>query len=136
MNRLCVQLDLTATAIVALYDPAAHTLTWARAGHTAPLLGHAGTVEELELPGGVLLGAEPGAAYPVLVRTLYPDDLVVLYTDGLIERRDAGSDRLLDALKRTLAKVSTGPDALERLRPALQTASPDDDTCTLTVRVR
>jgi PAS domain-containing protein len=136
MNRLCVQLDLTATAIVALYDPASRTLTWARAGHMAPLLGRAGGCAELELPGGVMLGAESGAAYPALVRTLRPGDVVVMYTDGLTERRNADSDDVLDSIKRTVAAVSTGPSALERLRPVLQVASPDDDTCTLAVRVR
>ncbi len=136
LNRLCAQLDLTATAIVAVYDPATRTITWARAGHTAPLLGRAGACEEVDLPGGILLGADSTAAYPVAVRHLEPDDLVVLYTDGLIERRDAGSDDLLDAVKLSVARVSGRPGALDRLRPALQTASSDDDTCTLTVRVR
>lgn len=135
MNRLCVQLDFTATAVVALYDPAVRTLTWARAGHMAPLRGRAGECAELDLPGGVLLGAEAGSAYPVVAERLQPGDLVVLYTDGLIERRDADSDVRLDAVKRALATASTSPGALARLRPALETASPDDDTCTLAVRV-
>jgi serine phosphatase RsbU (regulator of sigma subunit) len=136
MNRLCLQLDLTATAIVALYDPAARTMTWARAGHTAPLLGHAGRCAELDVPGGVLLGAEAGGAYPVLVSDLDRGDLVVLYTDGLVERRDHGSDHRLDTVRAGVAAASGAPDALERLRPVLHTASPDDDTCTLAVRVR
>jgi hypothetical protein len=47
------------TAICGLYDPADRTLRWARAGHLPPLLVRDGRAEQLPLPEGLLLGADP-----------------------------------------------------------------------------
>jgi serine phosphatase RsbU (regulator of sigma subunit) len=137
MNRLCGQLRITGTAAVAVYDPAARTLAWARAGHLAPLLARAGTAVELDLPAGLLLGADRGSVYPVLTPRLEGGDLVLFYTDGLVERRTRGTRLMLDQVKRTLSRTSAGPGerALTDLRGLLHNASPDDDMCTLAIRV-
>ncbi len=137
MNRLCGQLSITATAVVSVYDPATRVLTWARAGHLPPLLARAGVVDELEPPAGLLLGAADQATYPVLTSTLRADDLVVLYTDGLVERRHAPPGEQLGQVMRTLSAVSANQDdqTLLRLRGLLHHPSPDDDTCVLAVRV-
>jgi serine phosphatase RsbU (regulator of sigma subunit) len=65
------------------------------------------------------------------------DDLVLFYTDGLVERRTASVTVRLDQVKRALSAVSgrSGEQALTHLRKMLDQASPDDDTCTLAVRV-
>jgi serine phosphatase RsbU (regulator of sigma subunit) len=137
LNRLCAQLKITGTAVVALYDPGSRTMRWARAGHMAPLLARAGAADSLERPPGMLLGADQGAAYPVLSPRLQPDDLVLFYTDGLVERRAADPGALLETVKGVMSGVSAAPgqDALARLHAQLHYASPDDDTCTLAVRV-
>ncbi|MCM0677832.1 SpoIIE family protein phosphatase [Micromonospora phytophila] len=137
MNRLCGQLRITATAVVAVYDPATRTLSWARAGHMAPLLSRAGATEALDRPSGLLLGADGGATYPVVTPRLRGDDLVLFYTDGLVERRADSTADLLGAVTRTLSVLSVlpGEQTLARLRGLLHQASPDDDTCTLAVRV-
>jgi serine phosphatase RsbU (regulator of sigma subunit) len=139
MNRLCGQLGITGTAVVASYEPAARTLHWARAGHMPPLLARGGTAAELDRPAGLLLGADNAAAYPVVSPRLQPDDLVLFYTDGLVERRSspAGAGWMLADVKRTLSEISAGPgeQALTRLRGLLHYASPDDDTCTLAIRI-
>ncbi len=137
LNRLSRQLGITGTAVIATYDPASRRLSWARGGHMAPLLTHAGHTEELPLPPGLLLGAADRARYPVVGRTLDPGDLVLFYTDGLVERRDPGGVDLLEQVKRTLSEVSAEPGdlTLKRLRDLLPAAGPDDDTCTLAVRV-
>ena len=85
----------------------------------------------------MLLGADVDAAYPGQTAQLQPDDLVLFYTDGLVERRTASPDELLDKVRQTLSGVSAEPgdDNLVRLRELLHDASPDDDTCTLAVRV-
>jgi serine phosphatase RsbU (regulator of sigma subunit) len=134
MNRLCLQLRITATAAVAVYDPQTRTLAWARAGHLPPLLARDGATSELDHPKGLLLGADAGSRYPVLTPRLKPDDLVLFYTDGLIERRASG---MLGTVVRHLSAVSAdpGPDPLVRLRDLLHQASPYDDTCMLAVRV-
>ncbi len=137
LNRLSRQLDITGTAVIATYDPASRVLSWARGGHMAPLLAHTGHTEELSLPRGVLLGAADDAHYPVVSLPLEPDDLVLFYTDGLVERRDPDGADLLERVKVTLSEVSAEPGepTLKRLRDLLPAAGPDDDTCTLAVRV-
>jgi serine phosphatase RsbU (regulator of sigma subunit) len=137
MNRLCGQLRITGTAVIAVYDPATRTLSWARAGHMAPLLARAGTTGELDRPPGLLLGADDAAAYPVLSPRLHVDDLVLFYTDGLVERRSSSMDTMLDQVKQTLSDISAAPgrQPLTRLRGLLHYASPDDDTCALAIRV-
>jgi serine phosphatase RsbU (regulator of sigma subunit) len=137
LNNLCRQLDITATAVVAIYDPAATTLHWARAGHRVPLLGRAGTATFLDRPPGLLLGAEDNVRYPARSVPLCADDLVLFYTDGLVERRGAGADVLEDQVRESLADATagTGPDSLSRLNATLGRPSPYDDTCTLLVRV-
>jgi serine phosphatase RsbU (regulator of sigma subunit) len=137
LNRLCRQLEITGTAVAAVYDPVARTLRWARAGHPAPLLGRAGRGIELELPAGLLLGAEVDTAYPVVTVQLSTGDLVLFYTDGLVERRAGSTAELVRGVTRTLSEMSVRPDdgTLARLREALHSPSPDDDTCTLAVRV-
>ncbi|MEV0716873.1 SpoIIE family protein phosphatase [Asanoa sp. NPDC050611] len=137
MNQLCAQLKITATALVAVYDPATRTLTWSRAGHMPPMLGRAGTAHDLGGPVQLLLGAETTTAYSATSVPLRTEDVVVLYTDGLIERRDGGTSARVDELRQALSKASVGADAdpLDRLRDVLQVASPDDDTCALTVQI-
>jgi serine phosphatase RsbU (regulator of sigma subunit) len=136
MNRLCAQLAITGTAVIASFDPATRSLRWARAGHMAPLLGRAGTGTELGRPPGLLLGADTDAVYPVATERLRADDLVLFYTDGLVERRAPDSD-LLDRVLQQVAAASEAPDedTLTALGRLLHHPSPHDDTCTLTVRV-
>jgi serine phosphatase RsbU (regulator of sigma subunit) len=137
MNRLCRQLEITGTAVAGVFDPRTRELRWARAGHTAPLLARAGRCDQLPRPPGLLLGADAGAGYPVVTVQLHGDDLVLLYTDGLVERRAPGADDLLAEVSRNLsaASVRSGPTTLAGLRGRLHSPSRDDDTCTLAVRV-
>ncbi|MEU4337933.1 SpoIIE family protein phosphatase [Micromonospora lupini] len=136
LNRLCGQLSITGTAVVAVYDPATRVLCWGRAGHMAPLLSRAGETGPLDRPSGLLLGAGDDTAYPVLAPRLRPGDLVLFYTDGLVERR-APEQNLLRQVRTTLSALSATPgeQTLARLRDLLNHPSPDDDTCTLAVRV-
>ncbi|MEV6305903.1 SpoIIE family protein phosphatase [Actinoplanes sp. NPDC051861] len=137
MNRLCAQLGITGTALVALHDPATRLLSWARAGHLPPLLGRDGVSSELDRPPGLLLGAEPEESFPETTTPLVPGDLVLLYTDGLIERRDGAQPHRTAEVHTHLATVSATPgDApLPHLHQLLHAPSPYDDTCTLLLRV-
>jgi serine phosphatase RsbU (regulator of sigma subunit) len=103
----------------------------------APLLARAGGSAELDRPAGLLLGADLDVTYPVVSVQLRGDDLVLFYTDGLVERRAGNTDELLRRVSRTLSDVSVRPDdgTLARLRGLLHSPNPDDDTCTLVVRV-
>lgn len=137
LNQLCGRLRITGTAVIAVYDPGSRQLTWGRAGHAAPLLARAGTAMPLELPAGLLLGADDESTFQVLTPCLAAGDLLLLYTDGLVERRVPGTPSLLSEVMAGLAEASAapGPEALAGLAPRLNRPSPDDDTCTVAVRV-
>jgi serine phosphatase RsbU (regulator of sigma subunit) len=137
LNRLSLQLGITGTAVIACYQPATKALHWARAGHPPPLLARRGSADELDRPPGLLLGAEAEAAFPAVTVELHPDDLLLLYTDGLVERRPAAGTYRLEQVLRALSAATEHPDeqALRLLRDRLHEPSPDDDTCMLAVRV-
>lgn len=92
-----------ATLVCALLDPESGTLTVARAGHPPPLVrGPDGEVAYLEGGQGPPLGVAPMMTYGEAASGLPHGATVLLYTDGLIERRreslDAGLTRLSDAV--------------------------------------
>ena len=113
--------------------------TWAldytRAGHLPPLLLREGTVRLLSGAGGPLVGfgADPRA---VSREELRRGDVLLFYTDGLIERRDrslkVGLDTLVDISARITARDSAGvgEELLARLADA-----PEDDVAIVVVRV-
>jgi serine phosphatase RsbU (regulator of sigma subunit) len=137
LNRLCVQLKITGTALVAVYDPASRELSWARAGQLPPLLARGGQGGPLGALDGMLLGADVGYAYPVARNRLRADDLLLLYTDGLVERRPVDTVVLTGQLIETLAESSISVDdgTLTSLLARFGEPSRFDDTCVLAVRV-
>ncbi|BCY07534.1 PP2C family protein-serine/threonine phosphatase [Actinoplanes sp. L3-i22] len=137
LNQLCAQLGITGTAVIGVYDPGTRLLPWARAGHMAPMLGRDGHSVDLDRPPGLLLGAAAEAEFPVASAHLRPGDLILFYTDGLIERRGDVARRSAE-VRGHLSTVSAAPgaDALPTIHRLLHAPSPDDDTCTLAVRVR
>ncbi|MFG3023242.1 SpoIIE family protein phosphatase [Streptomyces sp. NPDC048254] len=127
--------SVTATAVCGLYDPDRHTLRWARAGHLPPVLVRAGEAEPLPLVKGLLLGAVPEAEYQEHEVQLAVDDTLLMYTDGLIERRDRSVEESLAQMLRTARTV---PSTLEQQLDRLLTHSrsdTDDDTCLVGIRV-
>ncbi|BCL18118.1 PP2C family protein-serine/threonine phosphatase [Micromonospora sagamiensis] len=105
-----LRVDTFATAILARVEkveqpvpPGAHHLVWANAGHLPPVLvAPDGSARLLQTAPEVLLGMNGGAGRTDHRVTLAPGSTVVLYTDGLIERRgtllDEGLADLVDAL--------------------------------------
>ncbi|MCT4357146.1 SpoIIE family protein phosphatase [Streptomyces sp. Je 1-79] len=125
------------SAMCCRYDPAGQTLTWAQAGHPAPLLFRDGTGHALKRPDGVLLGATTGAAYEEAEIRLLPGDLLVLHTDGLTRRDgmdDTGTQRLL-ALAPRLAGARDAQDCVRSVVEEFGEAPREDDACVMVVRV-
>ncbi len=138
LNDLCLQLGTTATAIVAIFDPSDLTLRWARAGHPLPLHTREGQTVALQRVEGILLGATSAAVYTDAAVSLQPGDLVVFFTDGLIERRgDTTSEDSLQKLTSTLSSIEATPgsDPLARLSELVSRPSPFDDICVLALQV-
>ncbi|MCG6494305.1 PP2C family protein-serine/threonine phosphatase [Kitasatospora sp. A2-31] len=125
----------TATMIVARYDPATSELTWARAGHPAPLLLRGGRARYLPLPPGILLGATDAPRYESASLRLLPGDHLLLYTDGLIEERGRTIDH---GLARLAAAAEARADDARILDGILDTlvgsGGRHDDICVLHVR--
>lgn len=91
-----------ATFYFALYDEAQQTLTYTNAGHLPPFLMRRGKFEKLE-PNGMVVGAFPLAKYGEETVRLEPDDILVAYTDGIVEPEDTygemfGEERFQDLL--------------------------------------
>lgn len=125
----------TGTVICGRYQPRARVLRWARAGHLPPVLVRGGAAAPLDLPEGLLLGVDPNAVYEEATLPLQPGDTLLLYTDGLIERRaDSISDSLAEF---AAAAIPAGPDADSHVARIMAGAASDtgDDACLLAIRV-
>lgn len=123
-----------ASACCAIYDPAERRLSLANAGHPSPVLIRAGAAAALPKPGGTMLGVDPTGGYEEHCVDLETGDVLLLFTDGLIERRKHSPE---DDIERLLA-VAQNPEAdleafVDRLLSEAQ-ADTDDDTCVIAVR--
>jgi anti-sigma regulatory factor (Ser/Thr protein kinase) len=102
LNRFCHQQGVSdmASCIYAVLDPASGLLRMASAGHYPPLLASgSGSAHFLECRPAPPIGAVREIHYPVTERRLPPDGVLILYTDGLVERRDAAVDEGLARLR-------------------------------------
>jgi sigma-B regulation protein RsbU (phosphoserine phosphatase) len=91
-----------ATFYFGLYDDENRTLTYTNAGHLPPILMRDGAAQRLEVTGTVV-GAFPFAAYEEKSIELRGGDLLVAFTDGIVEPENEygepfGEDRLVDLL--------------------------------------
>lgn len=81
------------SAFIALLDVKDGNLRFANAGHHPALLRHpGGTVEELDIPDGQLIGIAEDFQCSCGVATMQVSDRLVLYTDGIIEARSRNGD--------------------------------------------
>ncbi|MFF5159588.1 SpoIIE family protein phosphatase [Streptomyces sp. NPDC000348] len=113
LDRISGGLDQAiATCVYAVHDPRERRCTIANAGHLPPARVRAGRAPELlDLPTGVPLGVG-GVPFSATTVELAPGDLLVLYTDGLVETR---RDPLDERLDRLLALLDHPGDSLEEV---------------------
>ncbi|WP_101255910.1 SpoIIE family protein phosphatase [Streptomyces barkulensis] len=79
---------LCATVFCGVLDPATGRLAYSSAGHPPGILTHPdGTTELLDQGRSIPLAVRPGLPRPTGTRTMPPASVLLLYTDGLIERR-------------------------------------------------
>ncbi|MEU7015755.1 SpoIIE family protein phosphatase [Streptomyces sp. NPDC046385] len=141
-NRLLIDLDpgQFASCCYAVLDAETGDVQAVRAGHPQPLIRRAdGTTEVVELAGGVVLGVDSTATYPVTRLRLDPGDVLALFTDGLVERPGTDIDEGIERLRRTFATTGTAAlaDTADRLiREARSTDRPDDIALLLAARWR
>lgn len=103
LDRFASQTEhaFASTVVCALIDRAAHTITYASAGHPPPLLMGSDRSRWLDDGVGVPLAVQPGVERGSATCELHQGDVVVLYSDGLVERRDEVIDVGLDRLQGT-----------------------------------
>ncbi len=113
LNRHQLELgdDHLFTVIYAVIDPEEGTIAWANGGHPPPLLRNGGGTSTYLEGGNGLMGVED-TVYETFQERTECSGTLVLYTDGLIERRGESLDVGLERL--TIA-ASSGPDDPELL---------------------
>jgi serine phosphatase RsbU (regulator of sigma subunit) len=124
------------TCLYAVFDHADLSLRLVTAGHVPPLLTHPdGSCTRLTLAPHPPLGL--GRAFEDLHRVeLSPGAGLVLYTDGLVERRRVDVEAGIESLRRTVAALDVPVrDAPEAIVHAQLPEAPDDDVALLVVRV-
>lgn len=113
-------------------------LTWSNAGHPPPLLrAPDGRVSALGDHDLLLLGTPSELPRHDHTHDLPRDSVLLLYTDGLVERRDADIDRGIRQTASTLAEHGDKPLPLllDALSHGLKDAPQRDDVAVLVVRV-
>jgi serine phosphatase RsbU (regulator of sigma subunit)/anti-sigma regulatory factor (Ser/Thr protein kinase) len=126
------------TCVYAVLDPSSGELRCSNAGHPPPLvLTGDGRADFLAGDPGLPLGVTTDYRYPELRVTLEPGSTVLLYTDGLVEKRGEPLDVGLERLREVAAGAPVDPlDALcERVVEALVKDAPGDDVALLAVRI-
>ncbi len=128
-----------ATVCLGVLDVATGVFEYASAGHLPILLvSPAGETRWLDHASSPPLYGDPGRDRPEAVTVLDPGSLLVLYSDGLVERRGAGLHERLQQLARAAATLADAPidTVCDRLVDALGVAaSRADDVAVLAIRL-
>jgi PAS domain S-box-containing protein len=130
--------DAMATVLYLVLDRETGELSFASAGHPPPLVLTARGAHFLEGGRSVPVGAAEPGIFREASAVLPPGAALLLYTDGLVERRDTPLERRLDELVRAAGR---GDDALDDLcdsvlEGVLGEHRPSDDVAILAVRPR
>jgi PAS domain S-box-containing protein len=127
-----------ATLLCLTVDPDGGRVDYVRAGHPPGLVRRPdGSVDRLAGGGSPPLGVSPAAVYRSDSDALTPGSLLLLYTDGLVERRDQPIEAQIDRLERALGDA---PMDIEEccdflLRAMVIDDDASDDTALLVLRV-
>jgi anti-sigma regulatory factor (Ser/Thr protein kinase)/PAS domain-containing protein len=138
LDGLATEIDANqiATCVYAIHDPNEGRLVYSSAGHLPILVrDESGVVQRAEEPTGPPLGTG-GWMHTSGSIPLSPGSTAVLYTDGLVERRNEDLDEGIASLERALSGATGTPQVVcDRLvRAAGVTAEHDDDVAVLVLQ--
>ena len=139
LNHLCVTQDMgdMATVLYAVLDPVRGELCVASAGHYPPLLVSEGRGSYLEGAPCPPIGAVRDAQFTSTLHPMPPGSMLVLYTDGLVERRGVAVEHGMARLQDLTAAAPDGEDLEDLCRAVLdgmlEAAGPSDDVALLVV---
>jgi anti-sigma regulatory factor (Ser/Thr protein kinase) len=120
--------SVMATAAYAVFDTDTGLVRYATAGHLPPVVISPDGGRLIEFPPAAPLGAFPYGSCPDHELTLASGEILMLYTDGLVERRGVALTAGLDELVSAVAGAQSTDDACERALARLvpDRARPDD----------
>ncbi|MEU9084004.1 PP2C family protein-serine/threonine phosphatase [Streptomyces sp. NPDC048357] len=126
-----------ATCLIVRVDPARGTAVYASAGHLPPAVFTGdGPGRLLEVPVGPPLGTGIGG-YEAVALPLTPDQTILLYTDGLVERRGEDIDTSLARLAALHMTAGAGvADVVGAVCTGLDAQHAEDDVAVLAARLR
>lgn len=130
-----------ATMVVAIFDRDEGVLSYCTAGHPPPILRRSDTaeVERLSDGHGPVLGPVRDAAYAERVTRVRPGDVLVMYTDGLVERRDRDIETGIAEVERITSDWDPGAEGgagqqCGLFLKLLSTRNREDDVCVAAFR--
>ncbi|HEY2436508.1 MAG TPA: SpoIIE family protein phosphatase [Solirubrobacteraceae bacterium] len=127
--------DAMATAAYAVFDPETGAVRFATAGHLPPILIAKGGSRTVDITHAAPLGAFAYSSYPEHELTLSEGDMLLLYTDGLVERRGQSISDGIAELLRVVRTAASADDACLRAMVALvPPEGVDDDVAVVAVR--
>jgi serine phosphatase RsbU (regulator of sigma subunit) len=95
-----------------------------------------GQASELSLPEGILLGADPDFSYEEVTTSLRPDDTLLLFTDGLVERRGDPIDEAMQSLLLIASRPVTDVALYADHILSHAASDTDDDACLVAVHLQ
>jgi sigma-B regulation protein RsbU (phosphoserine phosphatase) len=139
-----IDMDHYATVSFVSYSPESHTIEFASAGHQPMLLWHAGTGEmETIRQKTDPIGVERSSVYPDKTLTVQKGDIIILYTDGLIEAlnqdgRQYGQDNLIRVISESCEKSAKdiATDVKHNLQAFTGTAGIHDDQTLVVMKIK
>ena len=131
-----------ATVFLACFDPVVNRLTYISAGHEPALLMHRQGITRLDGGGGAI-GIFPGAQYHACSCDLAPQDVLVLYTDGVSDARSPtdtsfsldGLEACLQELPPQLSASAIADHIRSSVRAHIASASQFDDMTVMVMRL-
>jgi anti-sigma regulatory factor (Ser/Thr protein kinase) len=138
VNRMMLDLGPTSmtTLAYAVLDTADETIELVLAGHPPPLLvDEDGTAHYVPLQGAMALGASQTSTYRTKTVPFPSGTMLVLYTDGLIERRDESIDEGLERLRLLGENVDEVDRVCTDVVDGMLESEPPDDVAVVAARL-
>ncbi len=124
LNRFCTDEDLMATALAVTIDKETGSAVVATAGHLPPVVRRSTTAEVLAICPGPVLGVGGHPRYPERAIALEPEDVVLMFTDGLVERPEELID---ESLRRLAARLLVAGDDIDQIASGVVAGRLEED---------
>lgn len=140
LARNHLQQGYFATLFFGVLEPGTGMLSYINGGHNPPVVVRAAGGRCLLEPTGPAVGMMPDSEFEIRRTRILPGDRLFVYTDGVVEARDAGggqfgTDRMLELATRPAASADVLLDRVdERLRRHVGSAEQSDDVTMLALR--